>query len=147
MSIQITSQAFSEAAAIPRLYTCDDQNVSPELTWTGVPTGTVSLALIMDDPDAPLGTWVHWVLFNLKPDLSGLKQGQSGLGVEGSNDFHKLGYGGPCPPRNSTHRYYFKLYALDAVLDLKTGASKAQVEAKMKDHILAWGQLMGKYGR
>jgi Raf kinase inhibitor-like YbhB/YbcL family protein len=112
-----------------------------------VPTGTVSLALIMDDPDAPSGTWVHWVLFNLPASASGLDQGKNGGGVEGKNDFAKLGYGGPCPPRGSNHRYYVKLYALDKLLELKAGATKAQVESAMRGHILAQGQLMGRYGR
>lgn len=147
MSIQITSRAFNEASTIPRLYTCDDQNVSPPITWTGIPTDTVSLALIMDDPDAPVGTWVHWVLFNLPADLSGLDQGKTAGGVEGINDFKKIGYGGPCPPKGSNHRYIIKLYALDTLLDLKSGATKNQLESAMRGHIIALGQLMGKYGR
>ncbi len=147
MTISITSTAFTEGEKIPRLYTCDDQDVSLPLAWSGVPTGTVSLAVIMDDPDAPSGTWVHWVLFNLPGSLTGLEQGKSGGGVEGKNDFGRLGYGGPCPPRGSTHRYYIKLYALDRMIDLKAGATKAQVEKAMQGHILAQGQLLGKYGR
>jgi Raf kinase inhibitor-like YbhB/YbcL family protein len=147
MAIQITSTAFKEGDKIPRQYTCDGKNVSPPLAWTNVPTNTVSLALIMDDPDAPSGTWVHWVLFNLPASTSGLAQGNDGGGIQGKNDFNKLGYGGPCPPRGVSHRYYIKLYALDNVLDLKGGASKAQVERAMQGHILAQGQLMGKYGR
>jgi Raf kinase inhibitor-like YbhB/YbcL family protein len=147
MTIQITSSAFTEGSTIPRLYTCDDKNVSPPLAWTGVPTTTVSLVIIMDDPDAPSGTWVHWVLYNLPPDLTGYDQGMSGKGTDGKNDFNRMGYGGPCPPRGSTHRYYIKLYALDARLDLKAGAGKSQVENLMRGHILAQGQLMGKYGR
>jgi Raf kinase inhibitor-like YbhB/YbcL family protein len=147
MSIQISSTAITEGGNIPRIYTCDDQNVSPPLAWTDVPTNTISLALIMDDPDAPSGTWVHWVLYNLPPNLTSLEQGRSGGGTDGKNDFNKLGYGGPCPPRGSNHRYFFKLYALDSTLDLKAGATKAQVENAMKDHILAHGQLMGRYGR
>jgi len=147
MTIQITSSAFTEGGNIPRQYTCDDVDVSPPLSWSGIPTNTVSLALIVDDPDAPAGTWVHWVLFNLPSDLKGLDQGGSGIGVEGKNDFRRLGYGGPCPPKGSTHRYYFKVYALDTTLDLQSGATKAQVEHLMQGHILAQGQLMGKYGR
>ncbi len=147
MTIKITSSAYSEGDNIPRIYTCDDQNVSPPLAWTEVPTTTVSLALVMDDPDAPSGTWVHWVLYNLPPDTTSLKQDQTGLGTDGKNDFNRLGYGGPCPPRNSTHRYYIKLYALDTRLDLKSGATKAQVESAMRGHILAQGTLMGRYGR
>ncbi len=147
MSIQIRSTAFSEGDKIPRFYTCDDQNVSPPLDWTGVPTGTVSVALIMDDPDAPSDTWVHWVLYNLPAETTGLKEGATGLGLDGKNDFGKLGYGGPCPPRGSNHRYYVKIYALDIKLDLKAGATKAQVESAMREHVLAQGQLMGRYGR
>jgi Raf kinase inhibitor-like YbhB/YbcL family protein len=147
MAIQITSAAFSEGDKIPRIYTCDDQNISPPLDWTGVPTGTVSLALIMDDPDAPSGIWVHWVMYNLPADTTSLKQAITGSGVDGKNDFSKLGYGGPCPPRGSNHRYYMKLYALDIRLDLKAGATKAQVESAMRGHILVQGQIMGKYGR
>ena len=147
MTIQITSSAFSEGSVIPRLYTCDDKNVSPPLAWTDVPTTTVSLAIIMDDPDAPSGTWVHWVLYNLPPDLSDLDEATSSTGTDGKNDFNRMGYGGPCPPRGSAHRYYIKLYALDVRLDLKAGATKSQVENLMRGHILAQGQLMGKYGR
>ncbi len=147
MTIQITSTVFTEGGKIPSLYSCDDQNVSPPLAWTGVPTNTVSLVLIMDDPDAPSGTWVHWVLFNLPSNLTSLEQGKSGGGKDGMNDFGKLDYGGPCPPRGSNHRYLIKLYALDSILDLKAGATKAQVESAMKGHILAQGQLMGRYVR
>jgi Raf kinase inhibitor-like YbhB/YbcL family protein len=147
MTIQISSSEFSEGGSIPRQFTCDDVNVSPPLSWTGVPTHTLSLTLIVDDPDAPAGTWVHWVLYNLPPELSGLAQGMTGIGVEGMNDFRRLGYGGPCPPKGPTHRYYFKIYALDTILDLKPGATKTQVELAMQGHILAQGRLMGKYGR
>ena len=147
MSIQITSTLFGEGGTIPRLYTCDDQNISLPLAWTGVPTNTVSLALIMDDPDAPAGTWVHWVVFNLPASTTNLSQGSNGGGIEGKNDFNKVGYGGPCPPRGSNHRYFIKIYALDTQLSLKAGVSKAQVESAMKGHILAQGQMMGRYGR
>jgi Raf kinase inhibitor-like YbhB/YbcL family protein len=147
MTIQITSTAFSLGGKIPRIYTCDDQNVSPPLAWTGVPTNTVSLALIMDDPDAPSGTWVHWVLYNLPPATSSLEQGKNGGGTDGKNDFNKIGYGGPCPPRGSNHQYFIKIYALDSKPNLKTGATKAQLENAMRGHILAQGQMMGKYGR
>jgi len=146
MSIQVTS-IFNEGGKIPQVYTCDGGNISPPLSWTGVPSNTASLALIMDDPDAPGGTWVHWVMYNLKPNLSGIEQGKSGGGTQGMNDFKSLGYGGPCPPKGTTHRYYIKLYALDTMLDLKSGATKAEVESLMRGHILAQGQLVGKYGR
>ena len=145
MTIQITSSAFKDGDKVPSRYTCDDQNVSPPLAWTGIPTGTKSLTLIMDDPDAPSGTWVHWVLYNLPPDLSDLDEATSSTGTDGKNDFNRMGYGGPCPPRGSAHRYYIKLYALDVRLDLKAGATKSQVENLMRGHILAQGQLMGKY--
>ncbi len=147
MAIQLTSSAFKEGETIPRRFTCDGENLSPELTWSGVPQGTASLALIADDPDAPAGTWVHWVLADLPPDLTGLPEGAANVGMQGVNDFRKPGYGGPCPPRGSTHRYTFKLYALDLKLGLKAGMKKADVEKEMKGHILAQGQLMGRYAR
>jgi Raf kinase inhibitor-like YbhB/YbcL family protein len=147
MTITITSTAYAEGENIPRIYTCDDQNMSPPLAWTGVPTSTVSLALIMDDPDAPSGTWVHWVLFNLPANTASLEKGKNGGGMDGKNDFNKIGYGGPCPPRGSNHRYYVKLYALDKTLELKIGTTKAQVESAMRGHIIAQGQLMGRYSR
>jgi Raf kinase inhibitor-like YbhB/YbcL family protein len=147
MNLQVTGPAFSEGEAIPAKYTCDGSDLSPQLDWTSVPQGTQSLALIADDPDAPVGTWVHWVLFDLPPDLVSLPEGASRIGTQGMNSFRKLTYGGPCPPKGSPHRYYFKLYALDTLLNLEEGASKAEVEKAMQGHILAQGQLMGKYGR
>ncbi len=152
MALQITSSAFSEGGMIPRQYSCDGADVSPDLTWEGVPGGTVSLALICDDPDAPMGNWVHWVQYNIPPGEACLPAEiapdatLSNGALHGTNDFHRLGYGGPCPP-GGTHRYYFKLYALDAELSLEAGAKKAQVEAAMEGHILAQAQLMGKYKR
>jgi len=152
MAITITSSAFTEGGMIPRKYTCDAEDISPDLKWSGVPKETRSLALICDDPDAPAGTWVHWVLYNLPSDVAELaaaipadatlKNGAR----HGKNDFRKLGYGGPCPP-GGTHRYFFKLYALDTLLNLDSGSTKAQLLAAMKGHILAEGQLMGKYKR
>jgi hypothetical protein len=147
MAIQVTSSAFKEGEAIPQKFTCDGENVSPELSWTGIPQGAKSLAVIADDPDAPVGDWVHWVLLDLPTDTTGLPEGVTGLGVAGMNDFRKLGYGGPCPPKGKPHRYYFKVYALDAALGLNTGATKAQAEAAMKGHVLAQGQIMGRYSR
>lgn len=152
MSMQITSSAFSEGNPIPRKYTCDAEDASPPLAWSGVPAGTKSLALIADDPDAPVGTWVHWVIYNLPPTLNGLpeevaKTPTAEGGVQGINDFRKTGYGGPCPPRGKPHRYFFKLYALDTLLSLQAGATKAEVEKAMRGHILAQGQLMGTYSR
>ncbi len=147
MSIQLSSQSFRQNELIPKRHTCDGENLSPELSWQNIPSGTKSLVLIVDDPDAPMGTFVHWVIYNLPADLSGLKEGVKGVGVEGINDFRKSGYGGPCPPRGSTHRYFFKLYALDTTLNLAAGAKKAEVEKAMQGHILAQGELVGRYGR
>ena len=151
--MQLTSTAFSEGAAIPAKYTSDGKNVSPPLKWTGVPAGAKSLALIADDPDAPVGTWVHWVLYDLPATATELaedapkSQYVAGSARQGLNDFRHLGYGGPCPPHGKPHRYFFKLYALDASLDLKPGATKKELELAMDKHILAQAQLMGTYQR
>ena len=153
MTIQVTSSAFGDGERIPAKFTCDREDISPPLRWSGVPEGTQSLALIMDDPDAPVGTWVHWVLYDLSSALTALPEGLAtsptlpGIGVQGVNDFRRSGYGGPCPPRGSEHRYFFKLYALDAALNLGPGKTKPEVEKAMRGHILAQGQLMGRYGR
>ncbi|OGO28237.1 MAG: hypothetical protein A2W33_06950 [Chloroflexi bacterium RBG_16_52_11] len=147
MAIQLTSKAFTEGDNIPKRFTCDGTNTSPQLAWTGIPNGSKSLALIMDDPDAPGRTFVHWVLYDLPPDLIELAEGYKGVGVAGVNSYRKTSYNGPCPPPGSTHRYYFKLYALDAALNLSSGSTKEDIEKAMQGHILAWGQLMGKYGR
>jgi Raf kinase inhibitor-like YbhB/YbcL family protein len=152
-TMQLTSTAFTESAAIPAKYTCDAKNVSPPLKWSGTPAGTKSLALIADDPDAPVGTWVHWVLFDLPPGVSELAEDQPKSqflpngAKQGLNDFKHLGYGGPCPPPGKPHRYFFKLYALDTQLDLKPGATKKETELALEGHILAQGQLMGTYKR
>jgi Raf kinase inhibitor-like YbhB/YbcL family protein len=151
-SLKITSSAFDEGQPIPRKYTCEGEDASPPLTWEGVPEKTNSLALINDDPDAPGRTWVHWVLFNLPPETTALlekvlpKKTLDNGARQGINDFRNIGYGGPCPPRG-THRYFFKLYALDILLDLNPGATKADVENAMKGHIRAKAQLMGTYAR
>jgi Raf kinase inhibitor-like YbhB/YbcL family protein len=153
IQIQLSSTAFKEGGTIPGAYTCDGENISPPLSWANVPQATKSLALIVDDPDAPAGTWVHWVVFNLAPTMSSLSEGASSsgsqdtFGTAGMSSFRKNGYGGPCPPKGKPHRYFFKLYALDTRLGLKSGASKADVEKGMQGHILAQGQLMGTYGR
>jgi len=152
MAITITSSAFTEGGMIPRQYTCDGEDISPPLAWTGVPEGTKSIALICDDPDAPVGTWVHWVLFNIPPSTRDLpasvppKEALDNGAKHGTNDFRKLGYGGPCPP-GGTHRYYFKLYALDAEIPSEAGITKAQLLKEMEGHILAEGQLLGRYRR
>lgn len=152
MAIKLTSKAFTEGGVIPSRYTCDGEDVSPPLAWSGVPEGTRSLALICDDPDAPMGTWVHWVLFNLPADSDSLPEGVppwktlSDGTRQGTNDFRRPGYGGPCPP-GGTHRYYFKLYALDAMLEAESGITKAQLLQAMAGHVLAEGRLMGRYQR
>jgi hypothetical protein len=152
MDIKISSAAFEEGGMIPAKYTCDEEDVSPPLAWDSIPEGSKTLAFICDDPDAPMGTWVHWVFFNLPADISELPENipperelESGA-KQGTNDFGRIGYGGPCPP-GGTHRYYFKLYALDAELDLDAGARKQQLLEAMEGHILAEGQLMGRYSR
>ena len=152
MALVLTSSAFDEGQAIPNRFTCDGPDVSPDLAWSGIPETAASLALICDDPDAPMGTWVHWVLFNIPAGTTGLPAEISSDATldsgarHGINDFGKLGYGGPCPP-GGTHRYFFKLYALDIELELDSGITKAQLLAAMEGHILAEGQLMGTYSR
>lgn len=152
MAIQLTSEAFSDGTMIPKRFTCDGEDLSPPLSWSGLPAGTGSLALICDDPDAPVGTWDHWVLFNIPASATGLpvnvpaKAILDDGSVHGNNSWGRLGYGGPCPP-GGTHRYFFKLYALDIALNLKTGATKSQLVKAMEGHILDQGQLMGKYRR
>ncbi len=152
MDIKIKSPAFVLGGKIPGKYTCDGIDISPPLIWTSGPEGTKTFALICDDPDAPMGTWVHWILFNLSADIIELRENvpperelERGA-KQGMNDFRKIGYGGPCPP-GGTHRYYFKLYALDTEINLEAGATKSELLKAMEDHILAEGQLMGRYER
>lgn len=155
MTFAITSSSFADGAAIPDQHTCDGPDRSPALSWTGVPAGTRTVALIVDDPDAPAGTWVHWVLFNLPAATTGLPENVArtdtlpalGGAIQGRNDSRKTGYAGPCPPPGKPHRYYFKLYALDGELNLRAGATKADVERAMEGHVLGHAQLMGTYGR
>lgn len=149
--MEIRSSAFPDGGMIPKQYTCDGQNVSPPLEWTGVPAQAKSLVLIVDDPDAPQGTFTHWVVFNLPATAKGLPEGVGqgaieGAGRQGRNDFKKSAYGGPCPP-SGVHRYFFKLYALGADLELDESATKSQVETAMDGNILAEGALIGKYQR
>jgi Raf kinase inhibitor-like YbhB/YbcL family protein len=150
--IKVTSAAFKEGQPIPRQYTCDGVNISPPLEWTGVPKTAKTIAIIADDPDAPSGTWVHWVVYDLPAENIGMvenlpadEQLKAG-GFHGTNDFGKIGYGGPCPP-SGTHHYFFKVYALDNFLSLKVASTKALVEKAMEGHIVAQGQLMGTYQR
>ncbi len=152
MELKINSAAFEEGGNIPKKYTCDGPDISPPLSWSQPPEGTKSLVLICDDPDAPMGTWVHWVLYGLSPNTLGLPEGIPakeeilGGAKQGITDFRRIGYGGPCPP-GGTHRYYFKLYAVDSIPDLDAGATKDDVLEAIEGHILAKGQLMGRYGR
>ncbi len=153
MGLELTTTAFPAGGIVPQKFTCDGPDVSPALRWTDPPAGTESFALIMDDPDAPVGTWVHWVLYDLPAKTRELsenvaKQEQLADGArQGRNDFRKIGYGGPCPPPGPAHRYFFKLYALNAKTNLKAGANKAEVEKAMKGHILAQAELVGRFGR
>lgn len=152
MSINLTSAAFKDGEMIPQKYTCDGADVSPPLHWQGLPDGTRSLTLICDDPDAPMGAWVHWVLYNIPPDAAELPENVPTDRIldngakQGMNDFKRLGYGGPCPP-GGTHRYFFKVYALDIEIGLEPGATKAELLKAMEGHVLDEGELMGRYSR
>lgn len=151
MKLKLTSPAFAEGQPIPTRYIYNEENVSPALQWADVPLSAKSLALICDDPDAPMGTWVHWVICDLPPNLTGLSENVPKLAQlangakQGMNDYKQIGYGGPCPPPGKPHRYFFKLYALDGMLSLKPGLTKADLTRAMSGHILAEGQLMGTY--
>lgn len=151
--MEVASTAFHEGETIPQQYTCDGANISPPLSWTGMPTGTESFALICDDPDAAHGAWVHWVIFNLSANATALPEGlpterkiDSGA-HQGLNSGKKIGYSGPCPPPGMSHRYVFTLYALDTRLDVIGDPSKEQLLRMMEDHILAEAHIMGRYGR
>lgn len=153
MALTLTSSAFVEGASIPSKHTCDGADSSPPLAWSGAPTPTRNFALIADDPDAPAGTWVHWVIFDLSGVMHALPEGvakaESVLAGarQGRNDFKRIGYGGPCPPPGKPHHYRFTLHALDGPLGLEAGATKAQVERAMEGHVLARARLTGTYGR
>jgi len=147
--MQLTSSAFDNGQTIPQLYSCQGEDVSPPLAFVGVPDGTKSLALIMDDPDVPPsvrkdGMWVHWVVFNMEPSRAKIEQDIGLFATSGVNTGGKLGYMGPCPP-DREHRYFFKLYALETLLDLKEGAAKEQLVEAMQGHILEEAQLMGRF--
>lgn len=148
LQIKVTSSAFKDGDFIPSKYTCDGKDIMPPLSWQGIPEETQSIVLIVDDPDAPSGTFTHAVFFDISPTKEGVAEGEE-PGISGINDFGRLGYGGPCPPRgHGVHRYYFKVYALDVQsLKLKSGAYRTAVERAMKGHIVAYGELMGKYER
>ena len=150
--MKLISNAFTEGDSIPKKFTCDGHDVSPTLSWKNAPENAETFALIADDPDAPTGTFVHWVIFNIPGTSSSLseevenKEKLPDGAVQGINDFGKIGYGGPCPP-GGTHRYYFKLYALNTALNLQPGASKSDLLEAMEGHIVAEAQLMGRYTR
>src|SRR3954464_986085 len=147
-TMKLTSTAFTEGGLIPRKYTCDGENISPPLDWSGIPPSTKSLALIVEDPDAPGKTWVHWVVYNLAPSSNSLNENIpatnniNGQAYQGTNDFKKVGYGGPCPP-SGTHRYFFKLYALDSPVMINGAVTKDELMRSMQGHIIGQAELMG----
>lgn len=153
MKLQVTSTAFSEGEAVPKQYTGDGGDVSPPLRWGDPPPSTRSFALICEDPDAPRGTWVHWLLYNVPaqtrelPEAVPTKPTLADGAHQGTNGFGSIGYGGPAPPKGKPHRYYFKLYAVDTTLDLPAKATKSQLVAALQGHVVAEGELMGRYGR
>src|SRR5213592_3931391 len=144
--MKITSSAFQEGGNIPSKFSCDGADTSPPLQIADVPSGAKSLVLIVDDPDAPSGLFTHWVVWNISPHTNNIGEGSAPKGVQGTSDFGKSGYGGPCPP-SGTHRYYFKIFALDRELDLRSGAKRSQLDAAMKGHVVAQGELMGRYSK
>jgi len=151
-NIIVKSDSFSDGGMIPAKYTCDGANISPKLSWDNAPKGTKSFVLICEDPDAPMGTFTHWVLYDIPADVHELPENLPKDKIlpngakQGITDFKKVGYGGPCPP-NGTHRYYFKLYALDTLLNLEPALKKEDILKAMNGHILAQGQILGKYAR
>lgn len=153
MPLELKTSAFTPGGDIPKKFTCDGPDLSPGLSWSEAPSNTQSIALVMDDPDAPSGTWVHWVVYDLPPAVRALPEGlpQDGDlkvgGRQGRNDFRRTGYGGPCPPPGKPHRYFFKLYALDIKTNLNPGATKADLDRAIQGHILAQAELMGRYKR
>ena len=151
MALKLIIPAFSDGAVIPKLHTCEGADLSPSIEWSGEPAEAASFALIVDDPDAPVGTWNHWLLHDIPAAVHSLAQGYKPgqLGVSGTNDFGKQGYGGPCPPKgHGPHRYFFKLYALGAAsLGLKAGAKRAEIDRALRGHVLGEAQYMGRYER
>jgi len=144
--MKIISSAFQQGGNIPSKFSCDGANANPPLQISDVPPEAKSLVLIVDDPDAPSGLFTHWAVWNISPQSSTIPEGSTPKGVQGTNDFGKSGYGGPCPP-SGAHRYYFKIFALDRELDLPSGAKRSQLDAAMKGHVVAQGELMGRYAR
>lgn len=147
VQMKISSSAFEQNGQIPKKYTCDGSDVNPPLKFEGVPVEAKSLALIVDDPDAPVGTWVHWVVWNIDPNNTEIKENSVLKGAQqGMNDFRKHDYGGPCPP-SGTHRYFFKLYALDTMLNISSNSKKSDLEKAMKGHVLEKAEIIGLYKR
>jgi Raf kinase inhibitor-like YbhB/YbcL family protein len=144
--MKITSSAFQEGGNIPSKFTCDGGDRSPPLQIAEIPSSAKSLALIVDDPDAPSGLFTHWIVWNISPQTNEIAEGSAPKGVQGTSDFGKSGYGGPCPP-SGTHRYYFKIFALDRELNLPSGTKRNQLDAAIKGHVVAQGELMGRYTR
>ena len=144
--MKIESSVFQHNQPIPKKYTCDGEDVSPPLSINDIPENTKSIAIIVDDPDAPMGTFDHWIAWNISPDTGTLNEGAV-VPVQGKNNFGELRYRGPCPPRGPAHRYFFKVYALDTTLDLPVGSTKRQLEDSMEGHILGKGELIGTYRR
>ena len=144
--MKITSSAFQEGGNIPSKFTCDGGDSSPPLQIAEIPSSAKSLALIVDDPDAPSGLFTHWIIWNISPQTNEIAEGSTPKGVQGTSDFGKSGYGGPCPP-SGTHRYYFKIFALDRELNLPSGTKRNQLDAAIKGHVVAQGELMGRYSK
>jgi Raf kinase inhibitor-like YbhB/YbcL family protein len=144
--MKITSSAFQQGGNIPSKFTCDESDTSPPLQITGIPSNARTLVLIADDPDAPGGLFTHWLVWNIPSQTNSIAEGSALKGVHGTNDFGKSGYRGPCPPPG-THRYSFKIFALDRELDLRSGAKRSQLDAAMKGHVVAQGELVGRYAR
>ena len=153
MAFELTSAAFKAGEALPKKHTCDGEDISPALSWNDPPAATKSFVLVCDDPDAPAGTWVHWVLYGLPAGARGLPEGVKPVPTlpdgskQGTNDFRKTGWGGPCPPRGAPHRYFFKLHAVDTTPDLAPGANKAAALKAIEGHVVGQAELVGRYGR
>jgi hypothetical protein len=144
--MKLTSSAFREGESIPSKFTCDGGNTSPPLEISDVPSGAKSVVLIADDPDAPGGLFTHWLVWNILPQTNSIAEGSAPRGMQGRNDFGKSGYSAPCPP-SGMHRYYFRVFALDRELDLRSGAKRSQLDAAMKGHVIAQGELIGRYAK
>lgn len=153
MSFVLETKAFAKGGDIPSTYTCSGEDVSPALSWSGAPSATKGFALIVEDPDAPSGTFTHWLVYDLPAEVHQLKENVSktddlsGGGRQGRNDFRRVGYGGPCPPPGKPHRYFFKLFALNSALNFPAGASRRELDSALRGHVLAEAELMGKFGR